>query len=58
MYNVKFEFQDGLLYCDGLLYVRDNPAQFQVFQAKHDALAESHFGFNKIMELMMHPQTP
>jgi len=23
--HFKFEFQDGLLYCDGLLYVPDDP---------------------------------
>ncbi len=28
--HVKFKFQDGLFYCDGILYVLEGPAQFQV----------------------------
>jgi hypothetical protein len=27
-------YQDGLLYCDDLLYVRDGFIQFQIFQAR------------------------
>jgi hypothetical protein len=50
--HVKFEFQDGLLYCDGFLYVHDGLAQLQFLQARHDALVVGHFGFNKTMELM------
>jgi hypothetical protein len=48
----KFKFRDGLLYCDGLLYVLDGLIQFQVFQARHDVLGIIHFGFNKTMELV------
>jgi hypothetical protein len=29
--HVKFEFQNGLFYCDGLLYVFDGPVGFQIF---------------------------
>jgi hypothetical protein len=50
--HAKFEFQDGLFYHDGLLYVLDDFMRFQILQAKHDALVASHFGFNKAMELM------
>jgi hypothetical protein len=28
--HAKFEFQDGLLYCDGLLYVPDGFVRFQI----------------------------
>jgi hypothetical protein len=47
-----FEFQDGLLYHDGFLYIPNNPTWFQVLQAKHDAPIVGHFGFNKLMELI------
>jgi hypothetical protein len=48
--HVKFEFQNGLFYCDGILYVFYGFVWFQVFQSKHDVLAIGHFGFNKAME--------
>jgi len=51
--HAKFKFQDGLLYCDGFLYVHDGLAQLQVFQARHDILATCHFGFHKTMESML-----
>lgn len=47
-----FEFQNGLLYNDGLLYVHDGPIQLHVFQVRHDVLVVSHFRFNKTMELV------
>ncbi len=47
-----FEFQDGLLYCDGLLYGPNGLAWFQVIQVRHDVLVVKDFGFNKTMELM------
>jgi hypothetical protein len=50
--HVKFEFQGGLLYHDGLLYVPNGLVRLQDLQVKHDALAISHFGFNKTMELV------
>jgi hypothetical protein len=50
--HAKFEFQNGLLYRDGLLYVSNGLAQFQILQLKHDTLVVGHFGFNKTMELM------
>jgi hypothetical protein len=34
----------GLFYCDGHLYVPNGPTQLQILQARHDALAASHFG--------------
>jgi hypothetical protein len=48
--HVKFEFQNGLLYCDGFWYVHDGLAQLQM--AKALCLAIGHFGFNKTMELV------
>ncbi len=50
----KFEFRDGLLYHDELLYVPKELTWFQVLKAKHDTLVAGHFGFNKTMELMFH----
>ncbi len=49
--HAKFEFQNGLLYFDGLLYVFNGPTQLQVLQAMHNVLVVYHFGFNKTMEL-------
>jgi hypothetical protein len=34
------------------LYVLDGPVWLQILQARHDALATWHFGFNNTMELM------
>jgi hypothetical protein len=48
----KFEFHDGLLYPDGLLYVPEGFVQLQVLATKHNTLVVAHFGFNKTMELM------
>jgi hypothetical protein len=48
----KFEFQDGLLYHDGLVYVPNGCAQLQVLQDMHDVLTINHFGLNKTMELI------
>ncbi len=50
----KFEFHDGLLYHDELLYILESPVRLQVLQARHDTLVVGHFGFNKTMELMFH----
>ncbi len=50
--HVKFKSQDGLLYCDGFLYVFYGLAQLQIFHARNDVLATGHFWFNKTMELM------
>ncbi len=50
--HVKLEFLNGVFYHDGLLYVPNCHAQFQVLQAKHDVLAIGHFKFNKTMKLM------
>jgi len=47
----NFEFQDGLLYHDGFLYVLDDPTKFQILQAKHDTLNATHFGY-KTMQLV------
>jgi hypothetical protein len=46
--HAKFKFQDGLLHCDGFLYVHDALAQLQVFRARHDILATCHFGFHGV----------
>jgi hypothetical protein len=50
--HVKFEFQDGLLYHDGFLYVPDGPVRIQVFKTKHDVFTTNHLKFNMTMELM------
>jgi hypothetical protein len=49
--HAKFEFQNGLLYFDGLLYDPNGLTQLQVLQAMHNVLVVYHFGFNKTMEL-------
>jgi hypothetical protein len=48
----KFEFHDGLLYHDELLYILKGLLRFQVLQARHNTLVVGHFGCNKTMELM------
>jgi hypothetical protein len=48
----RFQFMDGLLYYQGLLYIPDGPCQFRVFQSHHDFSTAGHFGFNKTMELI------
>ncbi len=48
----KFEFHDGLLYHDRLLYVSEGFVRLQVFQTRHDTLITIHIGFNKTMELI------
>ena len=48
----RFQFQDGLLYYQGLLYVPEGPCRLQVLQSRHDFPAAGHFGFNKTMELI------
>jgi hypothetical protein len=50
--HAKFKFQDGLFCCDGILCVLNGPTQLQILQVRHDALATSHFGFNKTMKLV------
>jgi hypothetical protein len=47
-----FEFKDGLLYREGLLYVPEGPARLKVLQARHDTPAAGHFGTNKTIELV------
>jgi hypothetical protein len=32
----RFQFMDGFLYYQGLLYIPDGPCQFQVLQSHHD----------------------
>jgi hypothetical protein len=48
----RFQFHDGLLYYQGLLYVPKGPCQLQVLQSRHDSPSAGHFGYNKIMELI------
>jgi hypothetical protein len=50
--HANFEFQNGLLYCDGLLYVLSGLVWLQILQARHDIVGANHFGFNKTMEFM------
>jgi hypothetical protein len=48
----RFQFHDGLLYYQGLLYVPEGPCQLQVLQSRHDSPSAGHFGYNKTMELI------
>jgi len=48
----RFQFQDGLLYYQGLLYVPEGPCRLRVFQSQHDSPSAGHFGYNKTMELI------
>ncbi len=50
--NPRFQFQDGLLYYQGLLYVPKGPCRLQVLQSQHDSPSARHFGYNKTMELI------
>jgi hypothetical protein len=45
--NPRFQFIDGLLYYQGLLYILDDPCQLQVLQSRHDFPITGYFGFNK-----------
>jgi hypothetical protein len=45
--NLRFQFIDGLLYYQGLLYILDDPCQLQVLQSRHDFPITGYFGFNK-----------
>ena len=51
-FNDKFEFNDGLFYFKGLLYIPPGLTQFKIIQMCHDLLVIGHFGFNKTMELI------
>ncbi len=48
----RFQFHNGLLYYQGLLYVPEGPCQLQVLQSRHDSPSARHFGYNKTMELI------
>ena len=48
----RFQFRDGLLYYEGLLYVPEGPCRLRVLQSRHDFPSAGHFGFNKTMELI------
>ena len=48
----RFQFQDGLLYYQGLLYVPEGPCRLRVLQSRHDFPSAGHFGYNKTMELI------
>ena len=48
----RFQFQDGLLYYEGLLYVPEGPCRLRVLQSRHDFPSAGHFGYNKTMELI------
>ena len=48
----RFQFRDGLLYYEGLLYVPKGPCRLRVLQSRHDFPSAGHFGFNKTMELI------
>ena len=50
--NPRFQFRDGLLYYEGLLYVPEGPCRLRVLQSRHDFPSAGHFGFNKTMELI------
>ena len=48
----RFQFRDGLLYYEGLLYFPEGPCRFRVLQSRHDFPLAGHFGFNKTIELI------
>ncbi len=48
----RFQFRDGLLYYQGLLYVPEGPCRLRVLQSRHDFPSAGHFGYNKTMELL------
>jgi len=48
----SFQFRDGLLYYQGLLYVPEGPCRLRVLQSRHDFPSAGHFGYNKTMELI------
>jgi hypothetical protein len=50
--NDEYEFNDGLLYFKGLLYILPGPIRLKIIQMRHDLPTVGHFGFNKTMELL------
>jgi hypothetical protein len=48
----RFQFQDELLYYQGLFYVPKGPCRLRVLQSRHDSPSAGHFGYNKTMELI------
>jgi len=50
--DIGSKFQDGFLYCKGLLYINLEPIQLQVLQACHDFPIVGHFEFDKIIDLI------
>jgi hypothetical protein len=50
--DLRFQYMDGLLYYQGLLYIPNSPCQLQVLQSHHDFPTVGYFGFNKTMELI------
>ena len=48
----RFQFRDGLLYYEGLLYIPEGPCRLRVLQSRHNFPSAGHFGFNKTMELI------
>jgi hypothetical protein len=50
--NDEFEFKDGLLYFNGLLYIPPRPTRLKIIQMRHDFPVARYFGFNKTMELI------
>lgn len=47
-----FDFKDGLLFYQGLLYVPPRLARLKIFQACHDLPIAGLFGINKTIELV------
>jgi len=48
--NPRFQFQNELLYYQGLLYVPEGPCRLRMLQSQHDSPSAGHFGYNKTME--------
>jgi len=46
----RFQFQDGLLYYQGLLYVPEGPCRLRMLKSRHNSPSAGHFGYNKTME--------
>ena len=50
--NDDFEFNDGLLYFKGILYIPPRPTRLKIIQMHHNLLAARNFGYNNTMELI------
>jgi hypothetical protein len=47
-----FEYNDGILCYQGLLYILDGLAHLQILQPQLDFIVTKHIGFNRTLELI------